>query len=159
VTRGYSATQIALHWLVALLVTCNYLYSDGMGRALAAKAQAAATPPIPVEPLLHVWIGLTVLALVVIRLMLRRLYGAPAMPGTGWHYTAATWGHRLLLLLLVLVPALGLVAWLGAIRSVGSVHQVAANVLVIAAGAHALMALWHQYVIKDGLLIRMVKPK
>jgi cytochrome b561 len=157
--RGYGATQIALHWLVAILVTFNYFYSDGMGRALAAKAKGIATPPIAIEPLVHVWVGLTVLALVVLRLMLRKLYGVPAMPGSGWLYTAATWGHRLLYLLLVLVPSLGLVAWLGAIRAVGSVHQVVANLLVIAAGVHALMALFHQYVIRDGLLVRMLRPK
>jgi cytochrome b561 len=157
--RGYGATQIALHWLVAILVTFNYFYSDGMGRALAAKAKGIATPPIAIEPLVHVWVGLTVLALVVLRLMLRKLYGVPAMPGSGWLYTAATWGHCLLYLLLVLVPSLGLVAWLGAIRAVGSVHQVVANLLVIAAGVHALMALFHQYVIKDGLLVRMLRPK
>jgi cytochrome b561 len=157
--RGYGAAQIALHWLVAILVTFNYFYSDGMGRALAAKAKGVAIPPLSIEPLVHVWVGLSVLALVVLRLMLRTLFGVPPMPGTGRLYTAATWGHRLLYLLLVAVPALGLVAWLGGLRAVGSVHQVVANLLVIAAGVHAFMALWHQYVIKDGLLVRMLRPK
>jgi cytochrome b561 len=156
--RGYGAMQIALHWLVAILVTFNYFYSDGMGRALAAKAKGVATPPIPIEPLVHVWVGLAVLALVVIRLMLRRLFSVPPMPGTGWLYAAATWGHRGLYLLLVAVPALGLAAWFGGLRALGDVHQVAANVLMIAAAAHAFMALWHQFVIKDGLLLRMLRP-
>lgn len=156
---GYGATQIVLHWLVAILVVFNYFYSDGMGRALAAKAKGVAIPPLSIEPLVHVWVGLTVLGLVVIRLMVRKLSGVPPMPGTGWLYAAATWGHRLLYLLLLLVPALGLVAWFGGVRAIGSIHQVAANVLVFAAGGHALMALWHQYVIKDGLLVRMLRPK
>jgi cytochrome b561 len=80
------------------------------------------------------------------------------MPGTGWLYAAATWGHRGLYLLLVAVPALGLAAWFGGLRALGDVHQVAANVLMIAAAAHAFMALWHQFVIKDGLLLRMLRP-
>jgi cytochrome b561 len=157
--RAYGVTAIVLHWLVAVLVTFNYLYSDGMGRALAAKAKGIATPPIPIEPMVHVWIGLCVLALVVVRLMVRELSGVPPMPGRGWLYTAAAWGHRFLYLMLVAVPAVGLVAWFGGLRSLGSVHEVAANVLMIAAGVHSVMTLWHQLVIKDGALMRMIRPR
>ena len=34
---GYSGAQIALHWTIAVLILFNYIYSDGMGRALHAR--------------------------------------------------------------------------------------------------------------------------
>jgi cytochrome b561 len=39
----------------------------------------------------------------------------------------------------------------------GDIHGFFANVLLILALGHALMALYHQYILKDGLLSRMMK--
>lgn len=158
-TKGYAAAQIALHWLVGALVVFNYFYSSGMGRALAARLGDGGVRPPPIEPLVHVWVGLTVLALVVLRLLLRRFRGAPEAPGTGMARTAAIWGHRLLYTLLAVVPVLGTLAWFGGLRTLGDPHEVLANVLVIVAGGHALMALVHHYVWKDGTLARMLRPE
>ena len=36
---GYSGAQIALHWTIAVLILFNYIYSDGMGRALHARLE------------------------------------------------------------------------------------------------------------------------
>ena len=33
-----------------------------------------------------------------------------------------------------------------------------ANLLVILAAGHAVVALWHQFVLKDGTLRRMLRP-
>ena len=58
------------------------------------------------------------------------------------------------------LPAAALVAGstlLAACLDVGEVHGLAANVLMVAVLGHALMALYHQYVLKDGLLRRMMR--
>ncbi len=158
-TKGYTAAQIALHWLVGVLVVFNYFYSDGMGRALAAKLGTAGVRTPPIEPLVHVWVGVTVLALVLLRLLLRRVRGAPEAPGTGIARAAAVWGHRLLYALLLVVPMLGGLAWFGGLRALGDPHEVLANALLVVAGGHAVMALVHHYVIKDGTLTRMLRAE
>ena len=38
------------------------------------------------------------------------------------------------------------------------IHALTANLLIIVALVHALAALFHQYVLKDLLLLRMMKP-
>ena len=157
--KGYAGTQILLHWLVGVLVVFNYFYSDGMGRALAARLGTAGVRPPPIEPWVHVWVGVTVLALVVLRLLLRQVRGAPEVPGTGMAKAAAIWGHRLLYTLLLVVPALGGLAWFGGLRALGDPHEVLANVLLVVAGGHAVMALVHHYVLKDGTLSRMLRAE
>ena len=41
----------------------------------------------------------------------------------------------------------------------GDPHALLANVLMILAGGHSLVAIWHQLVLKDGLLGRMFRPE
>lgn len=159
-TTGYSPLQIALHWGVALGVLFNYIVSEGMEDAFdaAVEGEAMAEPAGFGIPGLHVWVGVAVLALVVIRLLVRMTQGAPETePGLAG--AAAHWGHRALYLLMLAVPALGAISWFGGIDATAEPHALLANVLMVLAGAHALMALYHQYVLKDGLLARMTRSR
>jgi len=96
----------ALHWLMAL----GLLGALGFGTYLAR-----------IEPSLdtlwmygaHKSVGITLLALVVLRLAWHRISPPPRaiMAGIpGWQVTAARWSHRFLYLLMVLVPLSG---WVG----------------------------------------------
>ena len=58
--------------------------------------------------------------------------------------------------LLIAVPLGGICTFFLGL-DVGDVHALAANVLMIVVLGHALMALYHQYVLKDGLLRRMMR--
>ena len=155
---SYTGFQILLHWLVALLILFNYLYSEGMGRALDARLEDQVAGPLDINPQIHVWIGVAVLALVILRLIVRRVSGSPPAAGSGQMQAVATWGHRALYLLVLLVPLLGAITWFGKFDGTGELHELIANVLMIAAGVHALIALWHQFFVKDGLLTRMIVP-
>lgn len=154
---GYSKAQIGLHWLTAALVGFNYLYSEGMGDALDARLEGGTEPTLGIIPNVHVWVGIAVIVLVLVRLGLRLVQGHPAAAGTGLTALAATWGHRLLYLLLLAVPALGAVTWFGGIDATGEPHAFMANVILVLAGLHALVALFHQFVLKDGSLTRMLR--
>lgn len=156
---GYSGLQILLHWGTALLVVFNWIYSDGMGRALRVHLGGTASRPLSIDPDIHVWTGVAVLALVLARLALRAVHGAPPAAGDGWMRSAAVWGHRVLYVLLVATPLLGAAAWFGGVRALGDPHELAANTLLWLAGGHALVALWHHYVLRDRLLARMVRPE
>lgn len=161
----YSKTMIIIHWLTALLVLGAWLTAAG-GREV-----------IQDPPLLHFTLGLAVLALIVPRLILRLAGAAPeAIGGRGWLATAAKAGHGLLYLLMVGLPITG---WYAASRMgvpvsflgielpaltaavqgrpglIADLHENAGTFILILAGLHALMAIWHQFVLRDGTLQRM----
>ena len=156
-SENYSGLQIALHWIIVLLIAVNYIVSDGMGRALNAVMKGEAVTGL--TPTVHVYVGLAVLALVALRLMVRLIRGAPAPLGDGPEIIekAASWAHGLLYLLLFAVPALGALAWYGRIGLLGDVHVVAMNAMLVLAGLHAAAALYHHYILKDAVLMRMVR--
>ena len=83
---GYSGLQIGLHWLVAFLIFAAYFTSDDMGDALRERITSGATGTE--GNTLHVWLGGTVLALVVIRIVVRLMRGAPG-PAAGTSPRAA----------------------------------------------------------------------
>ncbi len=153
VTTGYSRIQIALHWAVALLILFAWLSGEGAEDAMELVEDGGVVGFVP-----HVAIGLAILTLVVARVLVRLSRGAPAAPGVPGSLSvkAADWGHRLLYLLMIAVPLGGIsVFFLG--LEVGEIHGLAANLLMLVVLGHALMALYHQYVLKDGLLRRMMR--
>jgi len=154
-TDGYSGIQIALHWLMAILILVAWLSGEGAGEAMEAVEKGSEVGFVP-----HVAFGLSILALVVVRVLVRLSRGAPAAPGAPGSLSvlAAEWGHRLIYLLMLAVPLGGAsVFFLG--LEVGEIHGLAANLLMLVVLGHALMALYHLYVLKDGLLRRMMKAE
>lgn len=151
---SYSGLQIALHWAIALLIGANYLISEGMGRFLDKHLEGEAVSGL--TPNFHVYAGVAVLVLALVRLVLRATTGAPAPISEGSVMDlAAVWAHRALYVLMILVPALGASAWYLGIEEAGDLHELTMNIMMIIAGVHALGALFHQFVLKDGLLRRM----
>lgn len=154
-TTGYSGVQIALHWMVAILIVVAWFTGEGGEAAMKVVEDGGVAGFVP-----HVAIGLSILALVVIRLLVRLGRGAPAAVGEPGSLAtmASDWGHRLIYLMMIAVP-LGGVATFFLGLDVGDVHALAANVLMAVVLGHALMALYHQYVLKDGLIRRMMRSE
>lgn len=128
-------------------------------------------------PLLHFSLGLAVLVLVLPRLILRLSGAAPsASPMQGMLALAAKAGHAVLYLFLLALPLSG---WYAASRIgvpisffgisvpaigapvqgapglIADFHENAGTIILYLAGLHALMAIWHQFVLRDGTLKRM----
>lgn len=157
---GYSRLQIALHWAIAALVLFNYLFGETMEEAYdAVYEEAGAASGIGYQ--LHVWVGLAVLALVLLRLGLRLTAGViPAVTaGPALLDRGAAVAHGLLYLLMVAVPALGATAWFLGVEEAADLHGAAVNMLMLLAGLHAAAALFHQFVLKDHLLRRMMRAR
>ncbi|TMV07815.1 cytochrome b [Ruegeria sediminis] len=157
--NGYSALQITLHWLIAVLIAAAWFTHEGMGRALEKRIETGASG---IEGnTAHVWIGGAVFALILLHLIVRLIQGAPGpVPGSSPMIAAAAlWGHRLLYLLMVVTPALGATAWYGGVEPAGEVHELFGFTLILVSLGHAVMALWHQNVWKDGTMTRMTKPQ
>jgi cytochrome b561 len=155
--NGYSRLQIALHWAIMLLIILNYLTSDAMGAAWRGLREgkdaygATAT--------LHVWVGVAIFALVLVRLVLRLTRGAPDVPaGTPPLFRrGAHLAHIAIYVLLVSVPAAGVAIWFGGIGAAGEAHEVMFNLLFVIVLLHVAGALFHQFFLKDHLIARMMK--
>ncbi len=157
-SNGYTRLQIGLHWAIAVLIVTAWFISDDMGKALRARIEAGDTGFA--NGTVHGMVGFTVFVLVLIRIIVRFASGAPAAtPETSARMAlAAKWGHRLIYVLMLAVPAAGMGAWFGHVTQAGELHETLANALMIVAGGHAALAIYHHAVMKDGTLDRMRKP-
>ena len=151
---GYSTAQIALHWLTAIGVLVAFFTHEAM-EDIARETWRAGGDPFPT---VHTVAGFAVFFLVLARLVLRWRSGAPEPQGHGLQQTAAVWGHRLLYLLLIAVPLGGFMTWIVGLRDLGDMHGLAGQAVMVVALGHALMAIWHQVIQKDGTLMRMLRP-
>ena len=164
----------ALHWTVVVLI-------------LAIALLGLAMDEVPRTPswfwvwTAHKSLGLTVLALAVVRLGWRLVAGAPApVPGTPrWQHGVASVTHWALYALIFAMPLSGwimdsanglrplhffggpvvpkLVAPDEAIADAAhDAHETLFLVLVVLVAAHAGAALWHHFVQRDATLLRML---
>jgi cytochrome b561 len=155
---GYSRLQIALHWLIAALLVGSFITHEGMKAAWKVAREGGTE--VNTGATLHVVLGISILVLTLVRLALRQFRGVPAAPDGGsrpldWVATATHWA---LLALLLLLPASGGAAWFLGIREAGDTHEVLFTIGWILVALHTAAALFHQYVLKDGLLLRMRRP-
>jgi len=169
-TDRYSGTQIALHWLSAVLVICTLSlpYAQDLVADLLGGTGGVFT--------LHKSLGLTILLLTVLRLLVRAWHGAPRLlaDSARWQRSAAKLAHGALYLLLLAMPLSGLLFgkrpvelfWLLTIdplpvsdstRALARQFHLTAKYLLFALIlGHACMALWHHYRLRDGVLGAML---
>ena len=150
---GYNGLQIGLHWATAVLIVGNYFISDGMEQAFDARMAGGSISGI--VPGYHVWAGVALLAVVVLRLIIRFTSGAPNKTETGLAAMAASAVHWVLYGLMITVPALGVAAWFFGVGPAADLHVLVMNAMMVLILGHAAMAIFHHYVLRDGLLSRM----
>ena len=156
---AYSRLQIGLHWLIAALVTFQLYFGESMTAFVDALAEGGTVLPFDQQVAwLHYWVGISVLALVAVRLVVRLSRGSPshADVSRGWTDVAARFAHGLFYALLVAVPVTGLVGYYYG-SPFGDLHAWAKPVFVGLIAVHGLAALYHQFWVKDGTLSRMLK--
>jgi len=167
----YNRVARLLHWTIALLVIANILigiFHDGMGKLF---------PAMPI----HKAIGITVLALTLVRIGWRLTHRPPPLPVEmpGWEKGAAHLTHFIFYALLLVMPITGWVMssanarpltwfWLFDIPKFGlgkedAVVGISRNLhepLGLLFGAlvviHIAAALRHHFLLRDGVLRRML---
>lgn len=158
--KGFSLTQIALHWVVGLLILYNLLLGDDMSQ-LWRQVQQTGPQVTTTAAWIHIIVGSLVLLLVIWRLVLRFTRGVPAAPvGESRLLTLAGHvGHVALYILMIGLPVTGLLAWFGGVTALADLHgELLKSLLWVVIALHVVAALYHQFILKDGLLNRMRKP-
>ncbi len=170
----YGGVPQSLHWITAIFVICGFLLGQ-FGDALPKGS------PRDVGLLVHMTLGQCVVALLVIRLLWRRVNPPPPPETTPFGRLldiAAKASHFTLYGLLFVVPLLGMIVQLkrgnelpifavwqvpspwpvdrNLARSILSLHGTLADVLLILAGIHAGAALVHHWIWRDRTLSRML---
>jgi cytochrome b561 len=144
---------------VAALVVTNWLLGDAMEDAFDAREDGEAFTDWGLA-YLHVAIGASVLLLMVIRLALRIRRPVQTDPNDP-HPLLAFLGainHWSLYALLLAVPLVGAVAWFGRSDDAGDVHELLVSITLLLVLVHVAAALFHQFVLRDGLIRRMLPP-
>lgn len=155
---GYSALQIVLHWLAALVIMQQFVFEDAISGAWRATRQGLAVAFDPMI-LAHVVGGGLGLLLVLWRLYLRRGATVPAATTGGEaQEMVARLTHLGLYAVMLLMPVSGAVAWFLGVGLAAEVHEVLKVALLALVALHVAGALYHQFVLKDGLLNRMRRP-
>jgi cytochrome b561 len=166
----YDRTSIVLHWMTALLVVLLWVIAH------LIDDYPRGQPQITVRSV-HIGLGVILLSVLIIR-MFWRLGGGRRLPlaNTGWAGYLAKTVHYLLYAAVIAVLLAGIAnvwvrgdSFFGWFRvpkfdpgnrqlreTVENLHATLANVLLFVAGAHALMALAHHFIFRDGVLRRML---
>lgn len=157
--KGYSATQIALHWIVALLVAGQYLFKDSIAsawEAIRAGKDYAFDPLI----LAHVAGGALILAFVLWRIALRLKRGAPPPPENEPAPLKALShvAHWTFYGVLAIMSVSGALAWFADVTVAAQVHNIFKVVLLALIALHVLAVPFHRIVLKNNVMARMVRP-
>lgn len=159
--KGYRLSQIVVHWLIFALVAFLFVTGDNMSDAWREMVKGGGAATGSAWMPIHIGVGLAVFAAALARIGLRRRYGAPPPPEAEAKplRLLAVAVHHTLNLILLIAPVLGLAAFLFASRLFGQAHEflVRAPILVLV-GLHVVGALYHHFVLKDDVLIRMKRP-
>jgi len=156
--KGYSRRQILLHWTVALIVIPQFLLHDDMAAAWRAVRKGEDYVNTPLVAF-HIYAGIAILALMIWRLAVRLRRGVPPQPAAEHPALklVAALTHWALYALLILLPVTGLAAWYGGFGTAGEVHEAMKLPLFALFWLHVLGALFQQFVLKTGILSRMMR--
>ena len=158
--RGYSTTQVALHWVIAALVAFQLLFGESMGAVMEAEERGRSVSALDSQlAAFHYWIGIGVLVLVAIRFGLRTLVGVPEATDASprWAVAASNLAHNLFYVLLVSVPVTGLLGYY--LKDPWSeIHAISKPAFLGLIAVHVAGALYHQFWLKDRTLTRMLVP-
>lgn len=155
----YTLAQILLHWTIAALVIWQLVFGEDMSRLERVTRRGGS---LDAETAFfansHIWAGFAILALIVLRVWLRLSRGTPAPDEPNPVLRRAANGvHAAFYVLLFLMPVTGILTYYFEMP-LGDVHGLGKPLFIILIALHVVAALWHQFIRRDGGLLRMVVP-
>lgn len=157
-TAGYSLGQKALHWSMALLIFYNLLFTDGIEAWDHAMDSGSATPEQVGAANIHAYVGIAILALALLRLVMRVVQGAPAAPAEEppLFQLAAKLAHGAFYVLFLAMPILGMAKYYGDVDIAGFLHAGPVKlVLWLLIAVHILAIPVHRLLWKSNIMARM----
>lgn len=179
--RRYSLVAICLHWAIAALI----LFNIAIGRSAMEAIESKSDLPGGFYWLqFHKSIGVTILALTLVRLAWRVVKRPPAPIVTGWQGRAAAAMHHLFYVLMIAIPIGGLAvgtakgfptvyfglfqlpdvpflprggeAGMALGETIGEIHGTLAWLWLALIGLHVAAALKHHFIDRDATLARII---
>jgi len=178
----YDALSRAFHWVTAIVVTIAFILGpEHFGRLMHNGLDPATRSDI----VWHETLGIAVFVLTLLRLLWVAFRpAAPQVAMAGWMHLASKLAHLALWTLMLAVPISALLALgseghpmtlLGGLRidqmpmiansaladlaDWGDVHGVLGDAIMWLAGLHAVAAIYHHVILKDGVLKSMMPRK
>lgn len=173
ISPRYTQFAVVLHWAIALLIVLNF--------GLAWSAEDLPKPDKMAVMANHKAVGLTILALTVLRIVWRLIHKAPEFSSAlaAWEVALARVTHALFYVLMLFIPLTGWgmvslggnpVDWFGVFsvpalpvgsdKALGGVlnesHEVLAIAMLVLFLLHVAGALKHQLVDRDDTMARML---
>lgn len=170
----YSGVAMAIHWLIAVLVIVNWRIAEAGEHAASDEARGQIMAN-------HFAIGVTILALILIRLVWRFVNPPPPLSSTlaGWERVLAKTVHTLFYVMLIVMPLAGWFAMSkygapinvfgvfslpalpvapdpDAAKEIFESHATAGKILLALVAVHILATLKHTLIDKDGNIFRML---
>lgn len=174
--ESYGAVAVALHWIIALAMAGTVVLAWDVMELDAGDERTALLA-------IHKSVGTVILALAAIRLAWRIRHPAPAyaVPPPAWQRRAAHAAHGLLYVLMIAMPVTGYISEAARARNTDffglvdiprlvpldrklsfyaqTAHSWSQYLLYALIAAHVGAALYHQFVLRDRLLERMLPRK
>jgi len=156
---SFSLAQRILHWIMAALIIFNLLATDAMEEyARVFFGGQAPTPDQVSAANIHAYVGITILALAIIRLCLRLVQGVPPEPKEepALLRFAAKLGHWAFYALFFVMPFAGIGAYYFGNKTAAFAHAGPMKLLMwVLIVTHILGALVHHFYWKTDVLKRM----
>ena len=169
----YLRAQKVIHWLMAIVIILDLNVAQKFGGDMELWDRLESRVD-------HATAGIIVTFLFVLRIFLRFLYGAPALPEAmpGWQVLMAKAGHYGLYFLMGLLIVSGIASAnftsdpivvfgalnlssevdnLGMFNLVRGIHEFATNAIIALIVIHILAALYHHFIVKDETTKNMAK--
>jgi cytochrome b561 len=169
----YGATAQALHWITAVVVLFAFIYGPGGSEE---RVYSAARD---FKRQLHETLGMAVFTLLIVRILWRAIDTRPDPPQVPrWMGLASKAVQGLLYVLMIALPLTAIAgAWLeghpltllagieigpwlarshDAGKRIATLHTWLGDAIMWVAGFHALAALYHHFMLRDGVLLSML---
>lgn len=158
---GYSPIQVALHWIVAILVAFQFFAHDGIETAWSGFIRDEEGTGTSALVGLHIATGVLILVLMLVRLWVRVTRGAPPPPADEPRFLQimAEAVHVAIYVLLILLPVSGAVAWFLGVKPAGDAHELLTKLLLGVIFLHIGGALFQHFVRRSSVLMRMFRPE
>jgi cytochrome b561 len=172
--RGYTPVAMSLHWIMAALI----LFVGILGLLLDDWPKATKLFWINI----HAQVGMLILVLLMARMWWRRTHTPPELPPEVSEISRRVShpAHLLIYALMLVTPLVGIVAFVWharvfdfglfaidfGVKSNGPVYHQAEDIhlwltygLFALVGGHAVAALWHHFISRDTVLLRMLPAR